>query len=95
MDVQRLARFARMGRVIAQGLILLDGGIRSQKVHQAWREGSPEWKRMAFVEGGSFAGGVLLGAAIGMVIAITPVGLVFGNIAGRAAAGVENFLKNF
>ena len=93
-DVQRLSKFAKVGRILGPGLILLDGGMRSYNVHHAWRNGDPNWKRMAFVEGGSFTLGVGAGVAIGLAIAFTPVGLVVGIVAGGAVAvGADHLFK--
>lgn len=96
VDVQRLAGFARVGRVVAPGLVLVDGGMRANKVHNAYQGGNPDWKKMAVVEGGSFAMGLGAGVAVGFVLTITPVGLAVAIVAGGAAAvGVDHVLKRF
>lgn len=94
VDVQRLSRFAKAARIAGPGVVVLDGGLRTHTVYNAWQSGNPEWKRTAVVEGGSFALGIGAGVAVGLALAITPVGLVLGIVAGGAAAvGADNFFK--
>lgn len=96
IDVQRLARFARAARIAGPGMIVLDGGLRTQGVYSAWRNGDPNWKREAFVEAGSFTGGIAMGVLVGLTLAATPVGLVLAIVAGGAmAVGADHFLKRF
>jgi len=93
-DVQKLARFAKVGRVAGPGFILLDGYLRANSVHHAWKNGDPAWKREAVVQSGAFAGGIAAGAAIGFVIALTPVGLAVAVVAaGAVAVGSDYLLK--
>ena len=91
-DVQKLARFAKVGRVAGPGFILLDGYLRANSVHHAWKNGDPAWKREAVVQSGAFAGGIAAGAAIGFVIALTPVGLAVAVVAAGAVAVGSNYL---
>ena len=95
-DVQKLAKFAKTGRMLGPGFILLDGGIRTTNVYHAWQNGDQNWRKKAFVEGGSFTAGLIAGVMIGAVIAATPVGLVIGIIAGGAAAvGLDHIFKEW
>ncbi|UDL05673.1 hypothetical protein [Marinobacter sp. CA1] len=92
-DVQTLSRFAKMGRIAGPGFILVDGYLRANSVYHSWENGE-NWERKAVVEGGAFAGGIAAGAAIGLVIAFTPVGLVVGVVAaGAVAVGADYALK--
>lgn len=93
-DVQKLAKFAKVGRVLGPGVILLDGYIRANGVYHTWQSGG-NWEREAVVQGGSFAGGIAAGAAIGLVMALTPVGLVVGIVAaGTVAVGADYVFKD-
>lgn len=96
VDVQRLSRFAKAARIAGPGVVVLDGGLRTHAVYSAWQSGNPEWKRMAVVEGGSFAAGIAAGAAVGLILAATPVGLMLGIVAGGAVAvGADHIFKKF
>ena len=56
----------------------------------------PNWQREAVVEGASFGVGIGAGVAIGLIVAVTPVGLAIGIVAGGAAAiGVDYGVKRF
>ncbi|QCF27190.1 hypothetical protein [Hydrocarboniclastica marina] len=93
-DVQKLAKFAKVGRVLGPGVILLDGYIRANGVYHTWQSGG-NWEREAVVQGGSFFAGLGAGAVIGTVIALTPVGLVIGVVAGGAiAVGADYLVKD-
>lgn len=78
--------------MLGPGFILLDGGIRTTNVYHAWQNGDQNWRKKAFVEGGSFTAGLIAGVMIGAVIAATPVGLVIGIVAGGAAAVGADYL---
>ncbi|MFC4260057.1 hypothetical protein ACFOZ5_13615 [Marinobacter lacisalsi] len=84
-DVQKLTKFAKIGRVAGPGFIMVDGYLRTNGVYQSWKNGE-NWERKAVVEGGSFLVGIGAGVLIGAVIAVTPVGLAVGIVAGGAAA---------
>lgn len=95
-DVEKLAKFAKVGRVAGPGFIVLDGYLRGKDVYQSWQNNNPSWQRKAVVQGTSFGFGIGAGAAIGAVIAFTPVGLAIGVVAGGAAAiGVDYGVKEF
>ena len=95
-DVQKLAKFAKIGRVAGPGFILLDGYMRANNVYHSRKSGDPNWERKAFVQGGAFAGGIGAGVAIGMVMALTPVGLAVGIVAaGAVAVGADYAIKGF
>lgn len=92
-DVQKLTKFAKFGRVAGPGFILVDGYLRANSVYHSYREGG-NWQRKAVVEGGAFAGGIVAGTAIGLAMALTPVGLVIGIVAaGAVAVGADYALK--
>lgn len=92
LDVQRLSRFAKAARIAGPGMLVLDGGLRTHNVYQAHQTGDPNWKRMAVVEGGSFAAGIGMGVLIGAAIAFTPVGLAIGIFVGGAVAVASDHL---
>lgn len=93
-DVQKLAKFAKIGRVAGPGFIVLDGYFRANDVYHSWKRNDPNWERKAVVQGGAFAGGIAAGAVIGMVVAFTPVGLAIGIVAaGAVAVGADYGLK--
>lgn len=93
-DVQKLSRLAKVGRVAGPGFIVLDGYLRANDVHHAWKNNDPNWKRKAVVQGTSFGMGLVVGSAIGLVIAVTPVGLAIGLVAaGAAAVGMDYAVK--
>lgn len=94
MDVEKLAKFAKAGRVAGPGFIVFDGYLRGKDVYQSWQNNDPNWQRKAVVQGVSFGAGIYAGAAIATVIAITPVGLAIGIVAGGAAAvGIDYGVK--
>lgn len=84
-DVQKLTKLAKIGRVAGPGFIMVDGYLRANGVYRSWENGE-NWERKAVVEGGSFLAGIGAGVLIGAVIAVTPVGLAVGIVAGGAAA---------
>ncbi|WP_339804108.1 hypothetical protein [uncultured Marinobacter sp.] len=93
-DVRKLTRLAKVARVAGPGVIVFDGYLRASSVHHSWKNNDLNWQRKAVVEGTSFGAGILLGAAIGTVIAFTPVGLAVGIVvAGSAAVGADYFIK--
>ncbi len=93
-DVQKLSRLAKVGRVAGPGFIVLDGYLRANSVHHSWKNKDPNWERKAVVEASSFGIGIGIGMIIGTVIALTPVGLAIGIVAGGAAAvGMDYAVK--
>lgn len=95
-DVQKLSRFAKVGRAAGPGFVVLDGYLRANSVHHSWKSNDPDWQRKAVVESVSFGAGITAGAVIGTVIALTPVGLFVGIVAGGAAAvGADYLVKDF
>lgn len=93
LDVQKLSKLAKAGRILGPGFIVLDGYIRSNQVHHMRKEGDPRWKREAVVQTGAFAAGIGAGVAIGLVVAFSPVGLVVGLVAAGTAAVVMDHLS--
>ncbi len=85
-DVQKLSKFAKVGRVAGPGFIVLDGYLRANSVHNSWKNKDSDWQRKAVVESVSFGAGIATGVLVGAVIAMTPVGLIVGVVAGGAAA---------
>lgn len=82
-DVQKLAKLAKVGRVLGPGVILLDGYLRANKVHHMRKNNNPNWKRERFVQSGAFVAGVATGVLIGL--ALTPAGIIVALAAGGAA----------
>jgi hypothetical protein len=90
-QVMYLQRFVQGARVAGRGLLVLDAGIRINKVRQTHNQGG-DWVRTATVEtvgmGFGFAAGYLtttavLGTASSLMLAATPVGwaiLIVGGI---------------
>ena len=94
-DVQKLAKLAKVSRVAGPGFIVLDGYLRANDVHHAWKNDDPNWECKAVVQSVSFGAGIGAGIFIGAVIALTPVGLIIGVVAGGAAAvGVDYAVKD-
>jgi hypothetical protein len=87
IDVQRLAKLAKFGRVAGPGFILLDGYFRYDKVATMYKQNNVNWKREAVIQISGFTAGLLAGAAIVFVIGFAPVGLVVGLV---AATGLIN-----
>lgn len=94
-DVQKLTRFAKIGRVAGPGFIVLDGYLRANDVYHSRKNNDPNWERKAVVQSVSFGAGIGAGIFIGAVIAFTPVGLAIGIVAGGAAAvGADYLVKD-
>ena len=69
---------------------MLDGYLRANAVYHMRRNGDPEWKKEAWVQTGSFAVGLAVGAGIGLAVAFTSAGLLIAIVAGGAAGlGVD------
>jgi hypothetical protein len=88
----KLARLANATRYVGNGLVVLDAGLRVQKVHGMYQSGG-DWQRQAVMEvtgfGAGGAAGLLVGKGVvaGMTalgLAVTPVGWVV--MIGLAAA---------
>ncbi|WP_339806753.1 hypothetical protein, partial [uncultured Marinobacter sp.] len=95
-DVRKLTGLAKVARVAGPGVVVFDGYLRASSVHRSWKNNDPNWQRKAVVEGSSFGLGILAGAVIGTVIAVTPVGLAIGIVvAGATAVGVDYAVKDF
>ena len=84
-DVIKLEKLTKVGRIAGPGIIAIDGYLRANKVHHMRKENNPAWKREAFIQGGAFAAGIIVGAAIGTVVTLTPGGLIIAFIAGGVA----------
>ena len=91
-QASRLALLARGTRYAGNGLILLDAGIRVQKVHGMYNNGG-DWQRQAVLETTGFGAGGAFGIGAGQLaisgltalgLAVTPVGWVV--MIGLAAA---------
>ncbi len=84
---RNLTNLAKMGKVVAPGLVLLDGYLRYDGVIDMYRANNPKWKRQAVVETTSFTAGLLAAGAIAsIVVAMTPAGLLVGFVVGGMAA---------
>jgi hypothetical protein len=91
LDVQKLSKLAKAGRMLGPGFILLDGYIRANSVYHMRKAGNPEWKREAVVQAGAFATGIGAGVGIAFIISLTPVGLVLGLVAAGTAAVAADY----
>ncbi len=89
-DVIKLEKLTKVGRIAGPGIIALDGYLRANKVNHMRREDNPEWKREAFIQSGAFGAGILAGAVIGAVIALTPGGILIALVAGGIAGVVSD-----
>lgn len=74
-DIQKLAKFAKVGRIAGPGVIALDGYLRANKVAHMRKDNNPLWKREAFVQGGAFAVGIVAGVTLGAMLIPTALGL--------------------
>ena len=98
VDVQRLAKLAKFGKVAGPGFMLLDGFFRYDKVATMRQQNNEKWKREAVIQSASFTAGILVGTGIMFLVAISPVGIVAGIVAAgvmaiiadRAATGFIN-----
>jgi hypothetical protein len=90
LDVQKLSKLAKAGRMLGPGFILLDGYIRANSVYHMRKAGNPEWKREAVIQTGAFATGIGAGVGIAFIISLTPVGLAIGLVAAGATAVVAD-----
>jgi hypothetical protein len=87
-QVMYLNRFAQGARIAGRGLLVLDAGIRANKVRQVYNQGG-DWLRTATVETVGmtfgFGAGVITTYAATMLLAATPVGWVVLVAAGIGA----------
>ena len=90
VDVQRLAKLAKFGKVAGPGFMLLDGFFRYNKVATMRQQNNEKWKREAVVQGVSFLAGIGAGVAIAFMIGIAPVGLVIGLVAAGVVAVIAD-----
>ncbi len=90
IEMQRLAKMAKVGRIAGPGFIAIDGALRVNKVHQMRKKNDPLWKREAVIQGAGFAAGIAAGVAIGFFIVPTAIGLTVG----LAAAGAFAYLAD-
>lgn len=108
IQAHNLVKFAQHAKFLGNGLAVIDFTSRVGNIHNEYKAGG-EWERELFIESSSFALSAGIGiaavnvgtAALGIVIAATPVGwvgLIVGGvaIAGTAAAasmGVNSAVK--
>ena len=107
-QAHNLVKFTQHAKLLGNGLAVIDFTSRVGNIHNEYKAGG-EWERELFIESSSFALSAGIGitavnvgsAALGLVIAATPigwVGLIIGGvaIAGTAAAasmGVNSAVK--
>lgn len=92
-QVMRLTRFAHVARIAGRGLLVLDVGLRTQKVVEDPEAGA-DWQRTATIETVGLSFGFLSGygasyavaGGLGLLLGATPVGWVI-MIAGGITAG--------
>lgn len=89
-EVKKLVNMARIGRVIAPGFILLDGGLRTGKVARMYQKNDPKWQREAVMQSVGFSAGLLAGVAIAFAVSVTPVGLIVGVVAAGTAGVITD-----
>jgi hypothetical protein len=90
LDVQKLAKLAKVGRIAGPGFIALDGYIRANEVYHMRKAGDPGWKRRAVVQSGAFAAGIGAGVVIAFAVSMTPFGLAVGLVLAGTAAVVAD-----
>ena len=88
IDVQKLAKFAKFGKALGPGVIVLDGGLRANKVNSMRVAGDPSWKRERFIQTGSFI--IAVGTGLAIAAALTPLGLIIAFAAGGVAGLVAD-----
>ena len=89
-----LVQLAQGAKYVNRGVVVIDAGMRIQRVQETADSGE-DWHRQAAIESAGFVGAVLGGsmgtaiggAALGAVMAMTPAGWVV-IVAGVAAAGI-------
>lgn len=98
VEATSLMRFGRYARHLGEGVTAIDFGSRTGNVYNTYQSGG-SWERELFVESLSFAGsagvgygaGIVGDAALGLLIAATPVGwigLVVIGVGALVATGV-------
>lgn len=96
VEAHNLLRFSKYATHLGNGLVAIDFASRVANVHNAYQAGG-NWERELFIESTSFAASTATGvatakagvAALGFVVALTPVGWVGLIVAGVAIAGVS------
>lgn len=94
IQAHNLVKFTQHAKFLGNGLAVIDFTSRVGNVHTSYKSGG-EWERDLFIESSSFALSAGIGiaavnvgtAALGLVIAATPIGWVGLIIGGVAIAG--------
>ena len=95
IEAHKLVRFSQYTKLLGNGLAVVDFGTRVGKVHNSYQAGG-DWERDLFRESLSFGVGAGLGiatakvgaAALGVLIAATPIGWIGIIVGGIAIVGV-------
>ncbi|WP_221797152.1 hypothetical protein [Oceanobacter mangrovi] len=90
VEMQRLAKMAKFGKIAGPGFIAFDGALRYNKVYQMRRNNNSQWKREAVIQGAGFAAGILAGVIIGAMIVPTAAGVAFGLVVAGGAAYIAD-----
>lgn len=94
VQANNLVKFSQHAKFLGNGLAVIDFGSRVGNVHNAYQAGG-EWERELFIESSSFAASASTGiiaanlgsAALGFLVAATPIGWVGLIVGGLAIAG--------
>ncbi|MFE8070106.1 hypothetical protein QQM79_03520 [Marinobacteraceae bacterium S3BR75-40.1] len=94
VQASKLVRFSRYTKFLGNGLAVIDFGSRAGRIQNAYQAGG-NWEREMFIESSSFAFSAAAGtftmsggsAALGLLVAATPVGWIGLVIGGLAVAG--------
>lgn len=96
LEAQKLAQFAKHTKLLGNGLVVIDFGARIGNIHTAY-QADADWHRELFVESSSFTASAVTGvatakvgaAALGFLVAATPVGWVGLVVGGAVVAGAS------
>ncbi len=93
-----LGRFSQYGKVLGNGLVLVDMGSRVGNIHNEYKADG-DWERELFIESSSFvasawAGSATVGAGVSFFMVATPVGWVgLIVVAAAASMGMNHLVK--
>lgn len=96
LEAQKLARFAKHTKLLGNGLAVIDFGARIGNIHTTY-QADGNWHKDLFIESSSFTASAVTGiatakvgaAALGFLVAATPVGWVGLIVGGAVIAGAS------
>ena len=91
-----LGRFSQYGKVLGNGLVLIDVGSRVGNIHNEYKADG-DWERELFIESSSFAASAIAGsitayAGVAFFVLATPIGWVGLIVTAAAASMGMNYL---